>query len=322
MDEFIKILKIILIAIVEGITEWLPVSSTGHMILLGEWLSVEETFGQAFWDLFIVVVQLFAVMAVLITFIKDVWPWGKSLLPEDKKKRWLLLLNILIACIPAGVFGIILSVTGANDYLMNYITVSVTLIVYGIVFILVEWLFKKNNKEFKDCDLYAITWRDALIIGCAQILSLIPGTSRSGVTIIAALLLSYNRGVAAKFSFLVSIPIMIAASAYESVSFAVKGGSLSGMEWGYLFIGGIIAFVVSFFVVRYFLKFLKTKTFTPFGWYRIGLGLVVLIYFLVVTYGVPPDAASDASSSLGNIKKPLSAMGKAASGVLFGLAAR
>lgn len=292
----LEILKVIIIAIVEGITEWLPISSTGHMIIIGDLLQVNSSFRTEFWNLFLVVVQLGAILAVLISFFKKIWPFGKNKTKEEKKQIWLLILNIVIACLPAAILGLLFDDL-LETYLMNSITVSITLIVYGIVFILIEYFFKKYNKTFSVEDIYQMSWKTALIIGAAQVLAMIPGTSRSGITIIAAMLIGCNRKVAAEFSFLVAIPIMFGASGLKSVKFFIDHGQLETMEWVYLLLGCLIAFVVSIFTIKYFMKFINKNTFTPFGYYRIALGVVIIVYYLIVTFGIEPSQTTSSMES-------------------------
>lgn len=283
VQYLINILKVVLLGIVEGITEWLPISSTGHMIILEQWLNLEGEFGADFWNLFLVVIQLGAIIAVFISFIKKIWPFGENKTKEEKKKTWLVILNVCIACVPAGIVGILLD-DWIDSHIMNFITVSVTLIVYGIAFIVIEYLFKRNRNEFKVNDVYMMTWKTALIIGCAQVLSLVPGTSRSGVTILAAMLIGCDRKTSAEFSFLVSIPVMFGASLFKGAKYAMSGASLTDVEGSLLLIGCIVAFVVSLLTIKYFMKFIKNNTFTGFGYYRIALGIVLVTYFCITTY--------------------------------------
>lgn len=299
MEYFITILKVIFIGIVEGITEWLPISSTGHMIIFDErlGLSTSKDFGTNFWNLFLVVIQLGAILAVLIVFIKKIRPWGASKSQKDKTKTWLLLLNILIACIPAAIFGFLLDDI-IDSYLFNFITVSITLIVYGVIFILIEYLLKRNNKQFIINDIYKMTWQTALIIGFAQVLSLIPGTSRSGITIIAALAIGMNRKSAAEFSFLVSIPIMFGASGFKTIKYFTSGNSLTGIQGVYLLIGCIVAFFISILTIKYFMKFINKNSFTVFGIYRIVLGIVLILYFVISRAIAEPSTIENVLSYL------------------------
>ncbi len=299
MEEFLNFIKIIIIAIVEGITEWLPISSTGHMIIFEDILQVNNSIRSEFFDLFIIVIQLAAIVAVLISFFKKIWPFGKNKTNEEKRNTWFLLLNILIACLPAAILGLLFDDI-LEQYLMNTITVAITLIVYGVIFILVEYFLNKRNKDFKVEDIYKMSYKSAIIIGCAQVLAMIPGTSRSGITIIAAMLIGCNRKVAAEFSFLVAIPIMFGASGLKSVKFIIDGGSLYPIEWGYLIVGCLVAFIVSILTVKYFMKFINTKTFTPFGYYRIALGIVLIIYQIIITFVGEPSSSSESLNSISN----------------------
>lgn len=282
MDIIVKFLKIVLFGIVEGITEWLPISSTGHMIILEQWLSISSFTSPQFYELFQVVIQFGAIVAVIVTFFKKLWPFDSRLSKDEKKNIWLTWLNILIACIPAGIIGLLCD-NWMNDHLYNFLTVSITLIVYGVIFIVLEVLFKKNNKEFKVNEVRQITWKMALIIGLAQVLALIPGTSRSGVTIIVAMIIGCSRGTSAEFSFYLSIPIMIAASLYKGAKFVIKGYEMPVDGPYYLIVGCVVAFFVSLIVIKYFMKLIRSKSFFGFGVYRVALGTILLIlYFTVV----------------------------------------
>jgi undecaprenyl-diphosphatase len=278
MEIFLNFLKMILFGVVEGITEWLPVSSTGHMIILEQYLNIEGSIGKGFYDLFLVVIQLGAILAVIISFFKKIWPFGFNRTQEEKKDIWHIWLNILIACLPVGIVGLF-----ANDWLdahlYNFLTVSIALIVYGIAFVVVESLFQKKNWQSRINDVKEMTWNTALIIGLAQMLALIPGTSRSGVTILAALLLGCSRSTSAEFSFLVSIPVMVAASLYKIVKFFLAGNSLANIEILYLLTGCVVAFLVSLLVLKEFMTFIKSKTFMGFGIYRIVFGCLLLVVF-------------------------------------------
>ena len=282
MDIIVNFLKIVVFGIVEGITEWLPISSTGHMIILEQWLSVSAFTSPQFYELFQVVIQFGAIVAVIVTFFKKLWPFGGRLSKEDKKSVWLTWLNIFIACVPAGIVGLLFD-DWMNDHLYNFLTVSIALIVYGVVFIVLEVLFKKKGKEFKVREVKDITWEMALIIGLAQVLALIPGTSRSGVTIIAAMIIGCSRGTSAEFSFCLSIPIMVAASLYKGAKFIVKGYEMPTYGYYYLIVGCLVAFLVSLVVIKYFMKLLRSKSFLGFGVYRVIFGAVLLIlYFTAV----------------------------------------
>lgn len=275
--DIIEIIKAIIYGIVEGITEWLPVSSTGHLIILNDFLMLKGI-SEEFWDLFLVVIQLGAIIAVIISFFSKLWPFGKNKSNEEKKMVWKSWLNIIIACIPAAVVGILLD-DWLDEHLYNKLTVSITLIVYGILFIVLE-IFN-SKRTFSINEMKDLTWKSALIIGCAQMLSLIPGTSRSGITILGAMLIGCNRNVSAEFSFYLSIPVMIGASLLKVVKFALSGALLSLNEGIILFTGCIVSFAVSILIVNFLMKFIKKHDFKIFGIYRICLGILLLVLFFV-----------------------------------------
>ncbi len=286
MSEFINILKIILFGIVEGITEWLPISSTGHMIILEELLGAQEIFdgGKAFWDFFLVAIQLGAILAVVICFFNKLNPFGGKSLKnpgmekskEEKKEIWLLWAKVLVACVPAAVIGLVLD-DWLDSVFYNSITVSITLIVYGILFIVMEIWNKKRS--FKITDVKQLSFKMAFIIGCMQLLALIPGTSRSGITILGAMLILCNREVACEFSFFLSIPVMFGASLLKGAKYILSGASLSSNDLALLLIGLIIAFAVSLFVIKFLMAFIKKHDFKAFGVYRIVLGIILIILF-------------------------------------------
>lgn len=272
---FIDVLKSILFGLVEGITEWLPVSSTGHMIILESLLDVKETFGSAFWDLFLVVIQLGAIIAVIICFFSKLWPFGSSKTKEVKKNTWMIWLKVLIACLPAAVIGLIFD-DWLDKHLYNSITVSITLIIYGILFIVIEIFNKK--RDFKINDITEMSLSTALIIGCVQLLALIPGTSRSGVTILGAMLIGCNRTVSAEFSFFLSIPVMLGASLLKAVKFFMDN-TITTDQIIFLLVGVVVAFIVSMLVIKFLMKYIKKHDFKVFGIYRIILGIILIILF-------------------------------------------
>lgn len=286
MSEFIDILKIILFGIVEGITEWLPISSTGHMIILEELLGAQEIFdgGKAFWDFFLVAIQLGAILAVVICFFNKLNPFGGKSLKnpevekskEEKKEIWFLWAKVLVACVPAAVIGLVLD-DWLDSVFYNSITVSITLIVYGILFIVMEIWNKKRT--FKITDVKQLSFKTAFIIGCMQLLALIPGTSRSGVTILGAMLILCNREVACEFSFFLSIPVMLGASLLKGVKFILSGVDFSSSDFALLIVGSVIAFTVSMFVIKFLMSFIKKHDFKAFGVYRIVLGVILIILF-------------------------------------------
>ena len=276
-----EILKAILFGIVEGITEWLPISSTGHMILLDEFVRLNVT--EEFWNMFLVVIQLGAILAVVFLYWNTIWPLKRITTKSGarkivwKKQTLLLWGKIIVACIPAGIVGVAFD-DWLDEHLYNFVTVGVMLIVVGIAFLVVETLQK--NKKPVITKLRDITWKDAFIIGLFQLVAaVLPGTSRSGATIIGALLLGISRTVATKFTFILAIPVMAGASLLKIVK---HGLAFSGMELGILAVGMIVAFLVSMVVIRLMVNYIKTHDFKVFGWYRIVLGVIVLLYFMVL----------------------------------------
>jgi undecaprenyl-diphosphatase len=276
----LEIIKAILFGIVEGITEWLPVSSTGHMILLEEFVKLDVS--KEFWDLFLVVIQLGAILASVILFWNKIWPFQ---MPDKEKNKsifkvdtWMLLFKVGVACIP----GVIFAVFGIDDicdkYFYNSTGVSIALIAFGIVFILIEIWNKKRTPKLSD--LSQMTFKLALMIGLFQLLAAaFPGTSRSGATIIGALVLGASRTVASEFTFILAIPAMLGASVLELKDFLDAGISVGGLEIGILLSGIFVAFIVSVLVIKFLMGFIKKHDFKVFGWYRIVLGIIVLLYF-------------------------------------------
>ena len=278
----LDILKSILFGIIEGITEWLPISSTGHMIILESLLDVKDSYGQAFWDFFLVAIQLGAIIAVIICFFNKLWPFGKSKDVEVKKNTWLIWLKVIIACLPAAIIGLLFD-DWLNEHLYNSITVSITLIIYGVFFIVLEIFNKKRS--FKINDIKDMSISTALIIGFIQLLSLIPGTSRSGVTILGAMLIGCNRTVSAEFSFFLSIPVMLGASLLKGVKFFMDN-SITTDQIVFLLVGMVVAFVVSMLVIKFLMRYIKKHDFKVFGAYRIVLGIILIILFVTSVISV------------------------------------
>ncbi len=274
----IELLKSLLYGIVEGITEWLPVSSTGHLILLGEWLPLEVS--DRFGEMFDVVIQLGAILAVIVLFFRKLNPFSPRKSTLEKKNTWGLWFRVLVAIIPSGVAGILLD-DWLDETLYNYITVAVALIVYGVVFLFIEKYKPETGARVTDVGL--VTYGMAFLIGAFQMLALIPGTSRSGSTIIGAMLLGLSRAAAAEFSFFMAIPTMAGASLVKVVKFVGDGLTVSPTEWGILAVGCISAFAVSMVAIRFLMDFVKKHSFSAFGIYRIALGILVLGYFLFIT---------------------------------------
>lgn len=296
--DFIELLKVILLGIVEGITEWLPVSSTGHMILVDEFIRLNVT--DQFKELFLVVIQLGAIMAVIVLYFPKLWPFHiQELSPRRKREidrlpgwqrpavtfverfcdrqKWILWFKILIACIPTIVIAL-----PFNDLIEekfnNYIVVAIALIVYGVAFIFIERYNRTRRPTTRS--LQKLSFKTALIIGVFQVLSVIPGTSRSGSTIIGGILAGTTRTVAAEFTFFLAIPVMFGASLLKLVKFGLY---FTAAEAVYLIVGCLVAFIVSVIAIRFLMGYIKKHDFTAFGWYRIALGLLVLVYFVIKT---------------------------------------
>lgn len=277
MDFLIELLKVILLGIVEGITEWLPVSSTGHMILVEELVSLRLS--DEFMEMFRVVVQLGAVLAVVVLYFRKLFPFTKDKSPAERKSCFRLWGMILIACVPAAMIGVLLD-DWLDAHLYNYITVAVTLIVYGIAFILIEKRNKNRRAAIGTVD--EIDAGTALKIGLFQVLSLIPGTSRSGSTILGGMLCGVSRPAGAEFSFFLAIPVMLGASFLKLLKF---GFAFSMWEIIILAAGTLVAFITSLVAIRFLVSFVRRHSFAVFGYYRIVLGVLVLCYFLIKNGG-------------------------------------
>ena len=275
----IEILKAILFGIVEGITEWLPVSSTGHLILLDEFLELKAT--DAFKSMFDVVIQLGAILAVIVLFFHKLNPFALSKSREEKGKTWTLWFKVCAAILPSGILGVLFD-DWMDAHLHNATVVSIALIVYGLAFILVE---RRNQGKYARAisDVHDIGWKTAILIGCVQALSLIPGTSRSGSTILGAILLGVGRGAGAEFSFFMAIPTMLGASAIKLLKFFLETGfSMASSELTVLIVGMVVSFVVSLLVIKGLMEYVRRHSFSAFGVYRIILGILVLGYFLLI----------------------------------------
>ena len=267
----IELLKAIFLGIVEGITEWLPISSTGHMILVDEFIQLN--FSDAFKEMFFVVIQLGAILAVVLLFFHKLNPFSPKKSKQKKLETMQIWFKVLVGCVPAAVLGILFD-DWLDEHFYNYQTVAITLIVYGILFIVIESLNK--GKTAKITRFSELTYRTALLIGLFQVLALIPGTSRSGATILGAILLGSSRYIAAEYSFFLSIPVMFGASALKLVKF---GFDFTGQEIAILLTGMLVAFIVSVFAIRFLMGYIKKNDFKLFGWYRIVLGVLVIGYF-------------------------------------------
>ena len=293
---FIEYLKAIIFGIVEGITEWLPVSSTGHLILLEELLplNVGATLGARFADeyfsMFEVVIQLGAILAVVVMFFGKLNPFSRFKSSEEKKSTWLLWGKVLVASIPAALIGIVVdsiieSETGKDidGWIYNWATVAATLILYGVLFISIERIYK--DKESRVVDVNDITLGQAAAVGCFQVLSIIPGTSRSGSTILGSMLVGISRTAAAEFSFCMASPVMAGASGIKALGFlsyvSESAVSVPTMAWVTLLVGCVVSFAVSMAAIRFLMDFVRKHSFAPFGVYRIALGILVLILGLI-----------------------------------------
>lgn len=268
----IEILKAVLLGIVQGITEWLPVSSTGHMILVDEF--VKLNFSPTFISTFLVVIQFGSILAVLLIFFKKLNPFDSSKSKVEKKETLSLWAKVIVAVIPSGIIGVLFE-EDIDRLFFNSTTVALALIIYGVIMIVIE----NRNKKPAISDFSQVSFKLALGIGLFQCLALIPGTSRSGSTIIGATLLGASRYVAAEFSFFLAIPTMLGASLLKLLK---AGFVFSGFEWLVLGVGSVVAFVVSVIVIKFFMDYIKKHDFKAFGYYRIVLGIIVLLYFGLV----------------------------------------
>ncbi|MBQ4091265.1 MAG: undecaprenyl-diphosphate phosphatase [Clostridia bacterium] len=294
MTEFIEIIKAIIFGVVEGITEWLPVSSTGHLILLDEFLKLNvggelgPVFAEEYMSMFEVVIQLGAILAVVVMFFSKLNPFAPSKSAAEKKSTWTLWLKVVIASVPAALIGIVgdkilEKITGKDidGWIYNWITVAITLIVYGVLFIVVEkW---QSSKPIKVDSVDDISYSQALAVGCFQTLSIIPGTSRSGSTILGARTLGISRPAAAEFSFFMGIPAMVGASllkGYGFFDYVAEGGvDVPALAWIVLLVASVVAFAVSMVCIKFLMEFVKKHSFAPFGVYRIILGALVIMFF-------------------------------------------
>lgn len=271
MQTVLELLKAVVLGIIQGITEWLPISSTGHMILANEIINLSVS--DAFMEMFEVVIQLGSILAVVVLFFHKLNPLSPKKSPQEKKDTLSLWGKVIIGVIPAGIIGLLFD-DQINDIFYNSLTIAITLIVYGVLFILVE--NRNKHRKPRIDSVGQISWQLALAIGCAQILALIPGTSRSGATIIGAMLFGLSRTAAAEFSFFLAVPVMFGASALKLLKF---GFDFTGMELAILFTGCVTAFLVSLLAIRFLMNFIKKHDFKPFGYYRIALGIIILIVF-------------------------------------------
>lgn len=274
----LELLKTVLLGIVEGITEWLPISSTGHMILFDEFIKLNVS--EAFKEMFMVVIQLGAILAVVWLYFNKLNPFSKKKTPEKRRETWSLWGKVLVGSIPAAIVGLLLD-DWLDSVFYNYQTVAVTLILYGVLFIIIERYNRSRTPAIQT--LGQLNYKTALLIGVFQMLALIPGTSRSGATIVGAILIGTSRSVAAEYTFFLAIPAMLGASGLKLLKFFVKTGLGMGVqEIIILLLGMAVAFIVSVIAIKFLMRYIKKHDFTAFGYYRIVLGLLVLGYFLLV----------------------------------------
>lgn len=309
--DILDLIKSAFLGLVEGITEWLPISSTGHMILVEEFVKMNVS--EEFWNMFLVVIQLGAILSVVVLYFHDLNPFSPSKGAEGRRATWTLWGKIILGCIPAAVIGLPLN-DFMDEHFYNGYVVAVALVVYGIAFIIIEnWRAHKRSERALGVQMQApkhgrhfagaapvaqpadddtdfgritriedISWKTAFGIGCFQVLSLVPGTSRSGSTIIGGLLLGTTRSVAAKFTFYLAIPVMFGASLLKVVKFLLGGAAMGTNEWGIMIVGLVVAFVTSLLAIRWLTGFVRRHDFKVFGWYRIVLGVLVLAFFLFI----------------------------------------
>lgn len=271
--SFIEILKVVFLGIVEGITEWLPISSTGHMLLLDEFITLDAS--DSFKDMFFVIIQLGAILAVVTIFWNKMWPFQMKDKTQSvfKKDTWSMWFKTVVACIPGAVVTLLFD-DFIEAHLHTAVVISIALIFYGVAFIVIENWNKTRTPKVET--LNDITYKTAFFIGMFQVLSIIPGTSRSGATIIGALLLGVSRVAAAEFTFFLAVPVMFGLSALKLIKF---GLSFTSAEFAILIIGCVVAYLVSIVVIKFLMGYIKKHDFKIFGWYRIVLGVIVLLYF-------------------------------------------
>ena len=266
-----EFIKSIILGIIQGITEWLPVSSTGHLLLADELFSLKG--GKDFVDMFMVVIQLGSILAVLSLYFHKLNPFSPKKTAPEKKSTWQMWFKVIAAVIPTAIAGLLLDDI-IDTYAQKWYVIATTLIVYGILFIFLENRNKKPLVESID----DLSYKTAFLIGCCQILALIPGTSRSGSTILGAVFLGTSRVVASEFSFFLAIPVMFGASLLKVLKFVLNNG-FAGADWGILIVGTVVSYIVSVFAIKFLMNYIKKHDFKAFGWYRIVLGIVVISFF-------------------------------------------
>ncbi|MCK1248688.1 undecaprenyl-diphosphate phosphatase [Streptococcus uberis] len=273
---FFEILKAIFFGVVEGITEWLPISSTGHLILVQEFIKMNQD--KDFMDMFNIVIQLGAIIAVMVIYFERLNPFQPSKSARQVQLTWQLWLKVVIACVPSAIFGLLLD-NWMEAHFYNFVVVALMLILYGYAFL---WIEKRNEKvEPKVTELSRMSYKTAFLIGCFQVLSIVPGTSRSGATILGAIILGTSRPVAADFTFFLAIPTMFGYSGLKAVKFFLDGNHLAFSQILILLVASLTAFVVSMYAIKFLTDYVKKHDFTVFGKYRIALGSVLILYFFV-----------------------------------------
>lgn len=274
--ELIEILKVVILGIIQGITEWLPISSTGHMILADTFLQLQQP--KDFMDMFYVVIQLGSILAVVVLYFNKLNPFSRAKSRAERLSTFQLWFKVIVAILPIGVIGLLVD-DWVTEHFYTPTVIAIALIFYGVLFILLE---KRNHRvKPRIRNFEQLSYRTAVCIGILQLLAIIPGTSRSGSTILGAMLLSCSRFVATEFSFFMAIPVMFGASGYKILKFILKTGlaSITGFQWGLLLIGSLVAFVVSLFAIKFLMNFIRKHDFTVFSWYRIVLGIIVILFF-------------------------------------------
>lgn len=273
---FANIIKALILGIIEGITEWSPISSTGHLILADEFIKLDAS--SQFMSMFNVVIQLGAILAVVVLYFHKLNPFAPSKSSIEKKDTWVLWSKVLVACVPATIIGLLLD-DWLDAHFYKFLPVAIALIVYGIGFIIVE---KRNkNKTPRWSNLNDLTFQATILIGAFQVLALIPGTSRSGATILGAILIGASRFVATEFSFFLGIPVMFGASGLKIVKYLADGNTFQMEETVILLVGTVVSFIVSIFAIKFLINYLKRNDFTVFGWYRIILGIILIGYWFI-----------------------------------------
>ncbi|MDA3973658.1 undecaprenyl-diphosphate phosphatase [Enterococcus thailandicus] len=273
---FANVIKAVILGIIEGITEWLPISSTGHLILADEFIKLDAS--AQFMSMFNVVIQLGAILAVVVLYFHKLNPFSPSKTAIEKKDTWSLWFKVVVACLPAVIIGLPLD-DWLEEHFHNFLSVAIVLIIYGIAFIIVE----KRNKTRKPRweSLNDFTYQAALMVGLFQVLALVPGTSRSGATILGAIIIGASRFVATEFSFFLGIPVMFGASGLKIVKYLMEGNTFGTEETVVLLVGTLVSFIVSILAIKFLLSYLKKNDFTAFGWYRIVLGVILIGYWFL-----------------------------------------